>query len=466
MGWMRDSLDHYNNFFFTCDTLGTPLSPFVFFNVHYVGTAADSKMLPLPDGYLVIVPRTLTPAHASAAPQQLGAVFKLDLQGNVVWQRIFPALNLAINDIVPRPDGSYALVGHRFFYRPGQSSPNYVWVGGITAAGDTLPGRLYPNLRGTDYTYANAGQLTPDGGLLLAGYARALNQAQGSTLFNQGLLVKLDAQGLVQQTRAIVSPAPGAGFSDAGCRLQRLSVLASGDALAFGYYSTSSTSASALLGSFTGAALQPGFQLFDTNIFDYPTLLHEPTGRLLVQGRYFPTPDNSGTLVRSYQNAGVPYQPNLCQAPPVASAGYALNVARDSLRLVDFSSGGGPYAVVSRWQWDFGDGSRYDGRFPPIHHYATLPTAATPITLTVTNNLGCVSRQVLYPFALGTAAARELAARLSVYPNPAAPDGPVTVQWPGLRPGPAPVRAQVLDAVGRVVRRGQGISLPSITWKR
>ena len=452
---MLDSLDYYSSFFCTYDTLGNRLTPVRMFNVHYLGSGADNKILPLPDGYLVMLPRTTSPSYVSGTYHQLGTIFKLDLQGNVVWQRIFPQLDLRINDIIPRPDGSYALVGDRYFYNASQASPNYVWVGGVTATGDTLPGRLYPNLQGTAYTYANAGQLTPDGGLLLAGYARPLGLSTGSNLFNQGLLVKLNAQGNVQQTRAVVAPAPGSSISTVGCQLQRLSVLANGDAVAIGYYSTSASASSAnsFVGGFTGPTLQPGFQLLDVNIYDYPTLLHEPSGRLLVQGRYIPSNRNAGTIVRSYQNAGLPYQPNLCVTPPVPNAGYALNTTRDSLRLVDFSSGGPTYAVVSAWHWTFGDGSSYDGPVPPPHRYAAGTGATVPVTLTITNNLGCTATQVLYPFALSTAAQRELAARLSVFPNPAGPDAPITVQWPGLRPSQPAVTGELLDAVGRVVRR-------------
>ena len=457
VGYMLDSLDYYSNFFYTCDTLGNRLTPLRPFNVHYNGSGANTNIMPLPDGYLVMVPRTALPAHVSGTYHRIGTVFKLDLQGNVVWQRIFPEQDLYLNEILPRPDGSYALVGHRYFYRgPGQRNPNHVWVGGITATGDTLPGRLYPTLRGSDDTYANAARLTPDGGLLLAGYTRGQNLATGSNLFYQGLLVKLDAQGTVQATRAVVAPAPGASYSDTGCQLYRLSVLANGDALAHGYYSRSANTADSFLGGFTGPALQPSYQQFDANIFNFPTLLHEPDGRLLVQGRYFaPTRDNGGTVVRAYQNAGLPYLPTLCATPPVPNAGYAFNAARDTLRLVDFSGGGPQYAVVSTWRWTFGDGSSYDGRTPPPHRYAPGTGAATAVTLTITNNLGCAATQVLYPFALGTAAARALAARLRVFPNPAAPGGAVTVQWPGLPAGPAPVAGELLDGVGRVVRRGR-----------
>ncbi|WP_201979157.1 PKD domain-containing protein [Hymenobacter rubidus] len=456
-GWMLDSVDHYSNFFYTCDTLGSRLTPFRYFNVHSYGSASDSKMLPLPDGYLVLVGTTTSPAQVSAVTHQLGAVFKLDLQGNVVWQRLFPEVDLLINDIVPRPDGSYALIGNRLFYRQGQASPVHVWVGGVTATGDTLPGRLYPGLHGTDYTFANAAALTPDGGLLLAGYSKGQGLTAGSTLFNQGLLVKLDAQGTVQQTRTIVSPAWGASYSDAGSRLFRLSVLSNGDALAFGYYSTitgiTTSAFSSFLGGFAAVTLQPSFQLLDSPLTgSYPTLLHEANGQLRVQGGYASSNRNGGTLVRAYQNAGVPYQPNLCATPPVPNAGYAFNAARDTLRLADFSTGGGIYAVVSAWHWSFGDGSTYDGRTPPPHRYNAPPTAATPVTLTVTNNLGCSATQMLFPFALSTAAQRELAARVQLFPSPVASGGAVTVQWPGLQPSPVEVRGELLDALGRVAR--------------
>ena len=74
----------------------------------------------------------------------------------------------------------------------------------------------------------------------------------------------------------------------------------------------------------------------------------------------------------------------------------------------------------------------------------------TAVTLTVTNNLGCTSTFVAYPFGpLSTAqASRGLSAALGLFPNPTA--GAVRVELGGLGPqGPAALA--LLDGLGRMV---------------
>lgn len=166
---------------------------------------------------------------------------------------------------------------------------------------------------------------------------------------------------------------------------------------------------------------------------------------------------NPGLLTR-FANVGAPYVPAYCQRPPLANAGFALNPARDTLQLVDFSLGGPRFAQVVRWRWHYPDGSYYDGQFPPRHRFAALPGAGAAVTLTVTNNLGCSATQVLYPYGLPTASqqARDWATQASVCPNPAT--GGATLTLAGLPAGTA-VAVQVLDGLGRAVGPGQAVAI-------
>ena len=164
---------------------------------------------------------------------------------------------------------------------------------------------------------------------------------------------------------------------------------------------------------------------------------------------------------------GVPavWPPPYCQAAPQANLGYS-QPRPDSLLCYDFSQPGARYAQLVRWRWQVGTpgtpGYRVvlrDSAAPaPLRlgfGAGQVPPVGTPLTLTVTNNLGCTSTQVYYPFGapLGTRAASGTRA-LRVFPNPAGAGQPaLTVQWPGLRPGQPPVAGEVLNTVGQVVRR-------------
>lgn len=448
-GDLTDSLGRLTSFVFTSDSLGNDS------NWHYFDPGYGSggyRLLALPDGYLMLGRIYLLPFAYPAIPPSVMMLVKLDLNGNEVWRFRYTDTNLYINDIVPKLDGSYALVG----YRHRSATRTDVWVGAITATGDTLPGRHYAALRGTERIRPYSATLTPGGGLALAGSTQSQTAGTGAQCF----VLALDGQGNVRGQGYLSTPnsSPNTGGSSS---LLQVQAMTTGDLLAIGpYVPVRNQGGQTHVVAFNGTTLQARWQqvqALDNN--NKAAMVLDGNGALTALGGIaVPNPQTVGgrdvaLVLLRLTGAGTPFEPPYCQTPPRPSAGYAFNAARDSLRLVDFSTGGPTYAVVSAWHWTFGDGSSYDGPRPPAHRYATPPTAATPVTLTVTNNLGCTATQVLYPFALSTAAQRELAARLSVFPNPATPTAPVMVQWPGLRPGQPALTAELLDAVGRGVRR-------------
>nr|WP_230687895.1 T9SS type A sorting domain-containing protein [Hymenobacter ruricola] len=152
---------------------------------------------------------------------------------------------------------------------------------------------------------------------------------------------------------------------------------------------------------------------------------------------------------------GAPFVPDYCRYPPQANAGWRpLDPAHpDSLVLTELSSAGPRHAQNVAFRWELGDGAVRETAAGGTlrYRYARAPAPGTPVTLTVTNNLGCTGTLTLYPFGRPTAAqrGRALAARAELFPNPA--HDAATLALDQLPPGP--VAVAVLDALGRAVLR-------------
>jgi hypothetical protein len=258
----------------------------------------------------------------------------------------------------------------------------------------------------------------------------------------------------VLATQVLTSPATGG--TERGCRFYNLNLLASGEMLVGGYYEPqagSTNSARTVLASYQGPSLQPGYQELSPNLGSPLAIVHEPDGRLTVGGGIpYVIGGRLGITLKHYASQGLPYAADLCQTPPQANAAFVIPpAAPDSLNLFDISDPGPQYGQLVRWRWVLGDGTVVERGQPGWvrHKYAVLPPAGTPVTLTVTNNLGCTNTQTLYPFGLPSASqlARELAGRAVLYPNPAS--GAVTLSLSGA-PGGA-VTVAVVNALGQVV---------------
>ena len=126
----------------------------------------------LPDNSCILaVGQTLPNFHIS---QHL---HRFDAAGNQLWVSSYSTQDHVIAAIVPRLDGSYALIGTKARQVGGPTGPytQDVWIGGLTTWGDTLPARRYPRLRGNDDpAFGMNAALMPDGGLVLAGVTRPL----------------------------------------------------------------------------------------------------------------------------------------------------------------------------------------------------------------------------------------------------------------------------------------------------
>ncbi|WP_210514644.1 hypothetical protein [Hymenobacter terricola] len=367
-------------------------------------------------------------------------------------------------------DGSYVLIGQKGRawqapYPPGAIVVRSGWAQRLKANGDTL--RLASEYFGSIselYEPADV-QATPDGGYVVVG---SVYPDKYLPVFNccpnpRGFLAKFDSLGVVQWEQRL----SGLNAQYPSASLNHVQVLANGQYLVNGFrtrvplsdpnsgylaaYAPTGTGAAPVWETyFAGAQQQTALQADGTLTLAGQRLIPHTVGGVTSQ-------DPAGLLTR-FANAGTPYAPAYCAHPPLPSFGFALSPARDTLRLVDFSAPGPRFAQLLRWRWHFPDGAFFEGPSPPPHRFATPPAPGSPLTLTVTNNLGCSATLTLYPFGAPTAAqqARALAALASVFPNPAA-GGTATLALAGLPPR-ALATAQVRDALGRAV--GQARPVP------
>ena len=420
-------------------------------NYTFSGQPADGRLIGLPDdGAIALgaIARGSGPIFASVV-----VASQFDSLGNVGWQRIVGRSYSTVNRIATLPDGTYALAGYEARVMPGTNTTREDgWLIRITASGDTLGTRYF----GTPAQYDTWQDVraTPHHGLLLTGVV-----GTGSTQ-EQGLVTQLDSLGQVQWQQRIPATL---GSTTPNCVLLHGLPLLNGDVLVNGYRlvpgsltQTQNTYQAVYRPNAAGGASAVWERITSTNANEpfSRNLDLSAAGELTISGNISP-PANTFYSPHSHlrlQLTERPYVPDLCQTPPQALFGYAPMPGGDSLRLTNLSSAGPRYAQLLRWRWNFGDGTRYDGPAPPPHRYPAGTAAATAVRLTVTNNLGCTSTTVVYPFALATAAQRALQAQLSVFPNPALA-GAATVRLPGLRPQPA-VTGELLNALGQVVRRG------------
>lgn len=443
----------------------------------YHGGGGTPPLVALPNGGALWAHSVLISLPPPGSFGGVGGVqaVRLDSAQRLVWQRRYdgPTPNpggINITSMAKLLDGSYVLVGTKArMYQPTSTTPSFYvangWMQRIKANGDTIN---LPEYFGHIYEWyeANDVQPTADGGFVIAGnvypdkYVPVFNCCPDA----QGWLAKFDSLGTLQWEQRVqgrnLARSPQARFT-------HVQPLANGQYLVSGQRGGNvqyvlDDYLAAYAPTATGAA--PVWEVYGPNtdanargLFGQPTALQAdgtltfagqirlnvPVGGV-VDARY------PGVLTR-FANVGAPLALNYCQHPPVPLAGYALSPRRDTLTLVDFSTGGPRFAQVERWRWHYPDGSFYEGRTPPPHRFAQVPAAGSAVTLTVTNNLGCSATTTLYPFGLPSTAqqARTWAAGATVFPNPAM-GGDATLTLAGLPPR-TPLTAQLTDALGRLV---------------
>ncbi len=464
---------NYSHFYVRADSLGNwrgrpHYLPF------YRSAGGRTALLPVPGGGALWAHTVdqLPYVQGSFNGLLMGQVVRLDSALRIVWQRQYPGNTPAANGMeiaamTQLRDGSYVVVGNKGRawqapYPPGLIVVRSGWAQRFKANGDTIHLPEYFGNIAEKYEPLDV-HATADGGYVVAGnvYPTKYLPVFDCCPNPKGWLAKFDSLGVMQWEQRVsgqTAPYYSATFG-------HVQVLANGHYLVTGGRGTLTLSDpnQGYVAEYapTGAGAAPVWeQYIESGAARQQTAL-QANGTLTLAGERtiirtvggMGSQDQAGLLTR-FAGLGAPYAPAalFCQQPPAANAGFALSPGRDTLRLVDFSTAGPRYAELTRWRWHYPDGAYYDGRTPPPHRFvAPLPAAGAPVTLTVTNNLGCSATQVLYPYGLPTATqqARAWAAQASVWPNPA-PGGAATLALAGLPPR-ARATVQLRDALGRAV---------------
>ena len=436
--------------------------------VRYYHTGVDAVVetnacVALPDGGALLVMTRNDPAGSLAYPIRVPTIMRVDAQGQIVWDRTYGQPYSELRSIVPLPDGSYALAGDdvQRLTNPVRFTSD-TWVLRIDLDGTILRSTTYP-IPQTN-VWSSALRLTADGSLLVVGSAWLPAQPNRPM---DGLMLQLDPQDRVAWRQLIASP--NQTYDTNYCWLHQVWPLPTpGQFVVIGsrFYANSTTAGYGYLAQYaaapggTGAApvWEVQYKKYETYPWPYAYVLRpDHTLTTVDYGLYAPG-ILTDLFVSRFTNLPAVYEPDLCATPPVPNAAFTSPAtAPDSLTFVDLGTAGPQYAQLMHWRWTLGDGTVVEQTSPaPVpHHYATPPAPGTPVTLTITNNLGCSATQTLYPWGRPTATqqARALAARATLFPNPAAAgSSAITLALPGLRPQP-PVPAELLDALGRVVRR-------------
>lgn len=427
-----------------------------------------SQLVPLPGGSALWA-QTVRVINSPTNGRSGAQVVRLDSAQRIVWQRQYTGNTpnsdgLEMQAAASLLDGSYVLVGTKS--RPFTPGPGFLvgsgWMQRFKANGDTvrLP-EYFGNL--SELYEPQDVQPTADGGFVVTG---SISPDKYVPVFNccpipKGWVAKFDSLGTMQWEKRL--PGLDANTPQGGwARVVRAFPLANGQVVVAGLRAqTNSVNGISYLAAYapTGATpvwetTWPAETMFNWSLPTATTSL-SATGELVVNG-VTPFMTNDTGFLTKFANLGTPAVIDYCRRPPRPNAGYALGATGDSLTLADFSEGGPRFALVERWRWHLPGGVFWDGPTPPPQHYPTLPAPGTPVTLTVTNNLGCSATQTLYPWGApnATQQAQQLARRASLFPNPATDAATLTLA--GLAAG-ATATVQLRDALGRAVGMPQAV---------
>ena len=423
----------------------------------------------LPDGGVLVLWNLVTGRTNSSSGTNQTAVARVDSVGNLLWQRTYGLPYSALYSMAALDDGSYALAGHQLHVPAGQQRlTGRGLLIRIDLDGNVLRSSVFGGA--TDATGWVDVKGLPNANVLLAGGYQAVPYS--TTNPGQGLLAQLDSTDQPVWTRYVSGAQP---FNQYGASCNRLELVQGNDFVVQGWrYQTApgvndkGYLARWHLPTAPGGQPTPAWELqFPDARLTSVTQTLWPDGSLTV-GTKLPTPPGADPnlyyhpQLRHYAGVGRPAYTNLCATPPQANAAFVLPpAAPDSLNLLDLGSAGPRYARLVHWRWELGDGTSVVRTSPGWvrHRYASIPPPGTPVRVTVTNNLGCTSTQVLYPWGRPTAMqqARALAQAATLHPNPAT--GRATLTLPAAPAGP--VRVTLLNALGQRVgqyeARGGGV---------
>jgi hypothetical protein len=411
--------------------------------------SGPTPLLRTPDGYIAAANTLFFVAPTGTAWLDRQTVSKFDNQGRMEWEVTFPAYAAQSQDLAPQANGSYVVTGWQLVPTPLTTSGYFSldWhLVEFTHRGNTIRTKRF----GIDGDHESAYRVVPTADKGLA----VLMQYQARVPANSPLeqrLVKLDLLWQVQWQTTLT----GGFFED-------LIVNDAGEyVLAGGYNSGGRVLPRLVRYSATGQPVWTGTYGFLGHGDAYLLrLVHEPGDPLMAWGYTMaPNPPGPGVapVTQRFYSVGlgnVPpaFEPDYCRYPPQPNLAYQQPQA-DSLVLQELSTAGPQYAQNVRYRWELGDGTvveRPTGGVLRHRYLGALPAPGTPVTLTVTNNLGCTGSYVVYPFGRPTASqqSQALAERASLFPNPAT--GSATLR---LQQAPAGlVTVRVLNALGQLVQ--------------
>ncbi|KAA9331947.1 hypothetical protein [Adhaeribacter soli] len=285
--------------------------------------------------------------------------------------------------------------------------------------GDTIFTKIIGNTGNFEIGYAAAP--TQDGGIAVAG-AYVANVPNTK---RQGQVLKLDSLLNLQWELKVM---PNGGNYEWGCEFFAIQPTVSGDYVVAGQHFLT-TFAQSYVARISPPATGGGNASINwSQSFvrgGFREMLYEQNGTALLSGTSGP---NAQILAVKIDNLGQPYRPDFCATPPQAN--FTTQLRPDSLILLggSASKSGLRYGVISKWEYQFGDGSRFITYRAAetkrvAHHYVMPPQLlyGRPVKLIVTNNLFCTDTLTLYPFGGGPTGISEATLQqveVKLYPQP------------------------------------------------
>ena len=355
-------------------------------NASLTGTTRGLAAINAPDGYVLAGSYA---ADATSAPNQtVGWVAKLDLQGNVVWQKLLqnfsvPSVNdsevaialrsaFMITDVIPAADGNgYALSGTGTGFAARVTAPTQTILVEITPEGNIRRSRLTDAAPSptylTRYTGRDGNRYYGIGNTSTADYL-----APGATY--QVLSIRADLPGNLPSSLPVVAQRT---FSPFAAPLTRLATAGDG-----GLVLTGAGGVVKLLTEQPTQSLLIGTPAYNCQTGELVVTVSGGTGGLLeyqIRGLRAWSSNNVFT-VPSYQRLGTTFTIEVRQNGQVITLPYTANCVtvpngQFTLRLPNFNCQTGDLTLF----YSNGDGSAVDYRVAGLRDWGPSPTFTVPI---------------------------------------------------------------------------------------